>query len=81
MEWKFWKRKSKRELDGPRRNGARTRAEAPFTQLPKPYTHRELIALQCVVGNQAVLRLLGLRESRLAGDFALQQGEGDISGR
>jgi hypothetical protein len=74
MEWKFWRRKGKRELDGPGRN-ARTRMETPFAQLARTYGQRELIALQRVVGNQAVLKLLGLQESSLASDFALQPEE------
>jgi hypothetical protein len=74
MEWKFWRRKSKGELDGTSRN-ARTPAESPFAQLAKTYGQRELIALQRVVGNQAVLKLLGVRENRLASDFAPQREE------
>jgi hypothetical protein len=75
MDWKFWKRNHKRALDGQRGNDARTRAESPFAQLPK----RELIALQRAAGNQAVLRLLGLRASRLTGDAASRQMERSFS--
>ena len=74
MQWKFWRRKGKRELDGPSRN-ARTLADTPFAQLAKTYGQREIIALQRVVGNQAVLKLLGVRENRLAADFAPQRDE------
>jgi hypothetical protein len=79
MDWKFWKRKRKRALDAAGRTGARTRAETPFAQLPKPYAQRELIALQRYAGNQAVLRLLGLRESRLDGDAGSRQVERNFS--
>ena len=74
MQWKFWRRKGKRELDGPSRN-ARTLADTPFAQLAKTYGQRELIALQRVVGNQAVLKLLGVQDSRSASDSALQRVE------
>jgi hypothetical protein len=72
MDWKFWRRKTKREWDGPGGN-ARTPAESPFAQLARTYGQREVIALQRVVGNQAVLKLLGVREIKLASDFAPQQ--------
>jgi hypothetical protein len=72
MEWKFWRRKGKRELDGSGRN-ARTHVETPFAQLARIYGQRELIALQRVVGNQAVLKLLGVPGISLADDFARQR--------
>jgi hypothetical protein len=55
MRWKFWKWGAKqaeaKETPKPR--------QAPW--LPKPYAERQIIALQRTVGNQVVLKWLGLR--------------------
>ncbi len=53
MEWRFWKWARKRKSGVDRRQAPR---------LPKPYSYRQVIALQKTVGNQAVLRWLGLRK-------------------
>jgi hypothetical protein len=61
MEWRFWKwrrkKKSKEEKAVPP-------AKAEVNERPglsKPYAQRQIIALQRTVGNQAVLRWLGVR--------------------
>lgn len=59
MKWKFWKRKS--DANDRRKPTARGRTENPFARLANPYAQRQLIALQRVAGNQAVLQLLGVR--------------------
>jgi hypothetical protein len=55
MRWKFWKSEAKQSIE----NEAPKPREAP--RLPKPYAERQIIALQRTVGNQAVLKWLGLR--------------------
>jgi hypothetical protein len=55
MEWRFWKWARTRK----RKSGV-ARTQAP--RLPKPYSYRQVIALQKTVGNQAVLWWLGLRK-------------------
>lgn len=61
MWWKFWKRKRKLEAGGETATGTRN-AEARLARRSEVHLRRELLALQRVVGNQAVLRLLGLAE-------------------
>jgi len=61
MWWKFWNRKGKLEAGGKTATGTRN-AEARLARLSEVHLRRELLALQRVVGNQAVLRLLGLAE-------------------
>lgn len=56
MRWKFWKSEAKQ--------AAAEEAPKPreALMLPKPYAERQIIALQRTVGNQAVLKWLGLRQ-------------------
>ena len=53
MDWRFWKKAGRWKKKIERTQAAR---------LPKPYSHRQVIALQKTVGNQAVLRWLGLQK-------------------
>lgn len=55
MRWKFWRSEAKQAAA----------EEAPKSKegfmLPRFYAERQIIALQRTVGNQAVLKWLGLR--------------------
>ena len=59
MEWRFWKWGKK----GKSRAENAKQASRPTAQLrlSKPYAERQILAMQRTVGNQAVLRWLGLR--------------------
>jgi hypothetical protein len=62
MEWRFWKWRKNRKTEEEK---AVPPAKAEVNERPglsKPYAQRHIIALQRTVGNQAVLRWLGLRE-------------------
>jgi hypothetical protein len=52
MQWKFWKWKK----NGPGREDAETAAEIP--RPPLPVSSREILGLQQLIGNQAVLRIM-----------------------
>ncbi len=62
MEWRFWKWGKKKSYEGMEKARPRKSAAQETGWLPKPYSHRQILALQRTVGNQAVLRWLGLRK-------------------
>ena len=83
MWWKFWKRKDELEAGGETATGTRN-AEARLARLSEVILRRELLALQRVVGNQAVLRLLGLGEGASGRPMPLlhlKRGRQSSSGR
>jgi hypothetical protein len=63
MEWRFWKWKWRRNRKS-KGEKAIPPAKVEVNESPglsKPYAQRQIIALQRTVGNQAVLRWLGVR--------------------
>lgn len=64
MDWKFWKRRRKSTKETSEQRAARTNAAERFAWLPKSYAQQQILALQRIVGNAAVLRLLGVSDSK-----------------
>jgi hypothetical protein len=62
MEWRFWRWGKQRKNDETERARLGKQAAKETAWLPKPYSHRQILALQRTVGNQAVLRWLGLHK-------------------
>jgi hypothetical protein len=59
MHWKFWKRKKSDEIELEVHGGQRKTSMLEL--LPSAYARQQLIFLQRMVGNQAVLRWTGLQ--------------------
>ena len=59
MQWNFWKRRDKenREADGSS-VAQRPEPDSIVPPLPAPGTVKELLGLQRLIGNQAVLQIL-----------------------
>jgi len=59
MQWKFWKRK-KNKPGSTEETGAGQDAESAgeTPQIPLPVSSREILGLQQLIGNQAVLRMM-----------------------
>ena len=56
MQWRFWRRGKKKDADDVALE--RVRADAPASAWPANAGAKEILGLQQLVGNQAVLRLL-----------------------
>ena len=56
MHWRFWRRGKKKDADHAAREGSR--ADANALAWPASAGAKEILGLQQLVGNQAVLRLL-----------------------
>jgi hypothetical protein len=77
MNWKFWKRgkASRKETSSPK--ATRTTFADRFSRLPEAYAQQQILALQRVVGNSAVLRLLGFADGVAAKRNAAISGPGE----
>jgi hypothetical protein len=60
LRWKFWRRADRKSAVAP----AEPAAPSPTNGWMPLTSARELLGLQRVVGNQAVLELLAVREAR-----------------
>jgi hypothetical protein len=62
VNWKFWKRSKKSKTQSAEERSVRTNSADRFSRLPKAYAQQQILALQRIVGNRAVLRLLGVND-------------------
>jgi hypothetical protein len=66
LRWKFWRRSANKRPAEPATPAAQPPTQPPIAGWGPLYSARELLGLQRVVGNQAVLELLAIRKASSA---------------
>ena len=67
MQWRFWRRSGRKDVDETAPEEPRTNADG--TTWPANACAKEILGLQQLIGNQAVLRMLNRNEHRVESPF------------